>query len=165
LKKLTLVPVVLLFTGIALAQNGAIILVRHAEKESQSMTSDVPLSAIGRARAQCLAHTLRSSHVTGVIVSDLQRTRQTTEPLLAANHLTPMVIPARDTQRAVQEARKLAAGGNVLIVGHSDTLPAMLSLLGFPGIKIPDDAYDEMFIVVPGENPSLLELRYCPAEK
>ena len=37
----------------------------------------------------------------------------------------------------------------VLIVGHSNTLPAIIKALGGPAVTIKDDEYDSMFVVVP----------------
>ena len=60
-------------------------------------------------------------------------------------------------------ARVRQVKGNVLIVGHSNTLPDLLKKLGVKDVvNIADDEYDNLFIVVrPATGgPTLIRLRY-----
>ena len=55
------------------------------------------------------------------------------------------------------------ATGNVLIVGHSNTVPDLLKRLGIKdAITIADDEYDNLFVVVRRDvgEPTLIRLRY-----
>src|SRR5688500_4636201 len=57
--------------------------VRHAEKESanSNMTSDVPLSAAGMARAEELKELLKDKKIVRIYSTDYQRTKSTAAPL------------------------------------------------------------------------------------
>lgn len=129
-----------------------VLVVRHAEKSAPS--GDVPLSAAGAARAQSLVAIGREAGVSAVITTQFQRTRQTGEPLATALGITPEVI---DVKGGVGEhvagiaaaIRARYAGRTVLVVGHSNTVPAIVTALGGPKLPdICDDLYDDLFTVV-----------------
>ena len=64
---------------------------------------------------------------------------------------------AADLASAIQQR----TSGAVLIVGHSNTVPQAISLLGGPSYQIGDSEFDNMFIltVSPGQT-SAVRLRY-----
>jgi broad specificity phosphatase PhoE len=165
-------------------QNAAavVVLVRHAEKETSG--DDPALTAAGQTRAALLASTLRNAGVTAIFTSAARRTKDTAAPLAAALHLTPMVIEkdlarvraqvlsaaaAADVRAGANAsgagagASGAASGGRVLIVGHSNTVPALIAALGGPsGIAIADNEFDGLFVLtIPSQGqPTLLTLRY-----
>lgn len=129
-----------------------VLVVRHAEKSAPS--GDVPLSAAGEARAQSLVAIGREAGVSAVITTQFQRTRQTGAPLAAALGITPEVV---DVKGGVGEhvagiaaaIRARYVGRTVLVVGHSNTVPAIVTALGGPKLPdICDDLYDDLFTVV-----------------
>lgn len=131
-----------------------VLVVRHAEKADNS--DDPVLSAAGEARALALAEALSDADIDHVIVTHRQRTRLTAAPLLSVRGLTPEVVPfGRDMAEhvaAVAAAVRRRAGEVVLVVGHSNTVPAIVHALGGP--RLPDlcDArYGALFALVPGE--------------
>ncbi len=114
-----------------------VILVRHAEKAT-APKGDVALSDEGLLRAEALAAALADARVDAIVTTQLRRTRETAAPLARKRRLTPGVVPTDDNveahARAVAEAvRRL--GPVVLVVGHSDTIPAIIHALGGP--KLP----------------------------
>ena len=51
--------------------------------------------------------------------------------------------------------------GNVLVVGHSNTIPDLIKSLGIAApITIADNDYDDLFVVIRDEKPRLLKLHY-----
>jgi broad specificity phosphatase PhoE len=124
----------------------SLILVRHAEKANDS--KDTPISAVGQARAQALANKLRDAGITAIYATDLQRTQQTAKPLADELKLKMNVRPANATAALIEELRK--QDGVVLVVGHSNTLPAIAQAFGAP-IVLGDDEYDALFIVSGGK--------------
>jgi hypothetical protein len=83
--------------------------------------------------------------------------------LAVALGLTPAADPMDDAQAIVARIRAIPAGGNVLVVGHSDTIPELLKALGHPqAVTINDSKFDNLFIVTPGEvtRPRVTQLRY-----
>jgi broad specificity phosphatase PhoE len=141
-----------MFAGVnvqAYAQT-VVIVVRHAERAPGS--GDPPISEIGRARAAALADLLKSANVAAIITTQLQRTKQTAEPLATALGITGTVVNTSDIARHaadVAAAARQHSGKTVLVVGHSNTVPAIVAALGGP--KFPDlcePEYDAVFTVI-----------------
>ena len=68
-----------------------------------------------------------------------------------------------DSAALVDHLHREAPRGIVLVVGHSNTIPSLLSALGCPdAVSIAGDEYDNLFVVVPREGAKalLLRLRY-----
>lgn len=135
-----------------------VVVVRHAEKAAVP-GDDPPLSELGAARAAALGAVLKDAPVRAVIVTPRRRTRETAAAVLAARGLTPVVVPfgtgVAEHARAVAEAVRAAGGGTVLVVGHSNTVPAILAALGAPRLPdLCDAAYANLFVVRPGPTPA-----------
>ena len=154
----------------AVAQEQVIFLVRHAERapvpanqppSRGMMGEDPPLSAAGQERARRLASVLASAGIKHIFTTEYQRTRQTAAPVAERANVNPVMGAAKDPQPFIEQIQK--ASGNVLVVGHSNTIPDLLQGLGVKqAVTIPDGEYDNLFIVVrhgPGE-PTLIRLRY-----
>jgi broad specificity phosphatase PhoE len=163
-----LVATLLMLAGVPARSNPPtlILLVRHAEKGAEP-ADDPPLSAAGAARAQALAAALRDARVTAVITTQLRRTRDTASPLATARGLTPEVVPvAHDAVAAHVDAAVAAIrrhpGAVVLVVGHSNTIPAIIAGLGGPRMpEICDSAYSNLFILqLGGGEPRLVQTHY-----
>ncbi len=142
-----------------------IILVRHAEKNAVPTDAEGPdLCPQGRARARALVSVLADASIDTILVTDRRRTQQTAEPVATELGLTPRSIAANT---APEEVARLALEGGqcVLIVGHSNTIPAIIEALGVPkGISIEENEYDNLYVVTarPGHMASLVRGRYGP---
>jgi broad specificity phosphatase PhoE len=136
--------------GAAFAQQAAsttVLLVRHAEKAAEP-PADPPLTRAGEARARDLLDAVREANVSAIITTQFVRTKATAQPTAKALGLTPKVIDAQATAAEVAAAIRQHAGRTVLVVGHSNTLPAIIEALGAkrpPAIC--DGAYDNLFVV------------------
>jgi len=140
-----------------------IVLVRHAEKISNA--PDALLSPQGQQRAECLAHVLKDAGIKRIYVSDVKRTQQTAEPLAKALGIKPVVVPAKDPNTLVKDVF-YGAGGNALVVGHSDTLPFVIQRVQAGTIPpIGENEYDGLYVltVLEGSSTPVLKLRYCAA--
>jgi 2,3-bisphosphoglycerate-dependent phosphoglycerate mutase len=154
------VALLLCLSGALFAQNaGSIFIVRHAEKQSDAENSAI--SARGKTRADCLARTLHDARIATVIHSQYIRTAQTAAPLMRETHPAEVTVPAKSYDQIAAAARNAAQSGNVLIVGHSNTIPTLLTTLGAPGVNIPDAAYDFLFIVDTRDPKRTTVLHYC----
>ena len=105
---------------------------------------------------------LKDAGITRIFTSELRRTIETAAPLASAIHVSPQQIPG-DADALAAKITASNARDRVLVVGHSNTLPALLHALHVePPITIADDAYDNLFIVVFQNDgrPVLLRLRY-----
>ncbi|MAE77951.1 MAG: hypothetical protein CMJ85_13900 [Planctomycetes bacterium] len=139
---------VLVCLGTVRAQT-TVYLVRHGEKDrSNPKNRDPSLTKAGKVRAQALADTLRSVKLTAIYVTDYKRTRNTAAPVAKQGGLTPRVPEPGQPSKLVGHLRDDHKGGDVLVVGHSNTLPAILRELGIKkrfGIAL--DEYDNLFVV------------------
>jgi broad specificity phosphatase PhoE len=154
-----------LLTNAAIAgaqRTTTVLLVRHAEKAALP-AADPPLTAEGQERAKALVDVARDAGVTAVITTQFARTRTTAQPLAEALGLTSEVIEARGGQHAQQVAdavRSKHAGEVVLVVGHSNTVPAIIAALGAKQpAEICDGEYDHLYVVTIPESGSTRVIR------
>ena len=122
-----------------------VLLVRHAEKADSS--EDPELTDLGRARASALAEILRDAEIEHVHSSDYIRTKSTAAPTAAKHGLEVELYDARNLNSLVEEIRE--TGGRHLVVGHSNTTPTVVELLGgTPGSAINEPGeFDRLYIV------------------
>lgn len=167
--KRLLVTVILFAAAAAASAQRTVILVRHAEKATDSNEAAVPLSDAGRARAAHLANMLAGAGITAIYVTETDRARQTAEPLAKALKLEVRAYASRDAagkldpRILIDRLKKDDAAGAVLVVGHQNTVPALIAALGYPEkIEIGDRDFDDLFIVVPkvGAPPTVVRLKY-----
>ena len=145
----------------AAAQPPVIFLVRHTERAAISghVPSDTGLSAAGRARARDLAETLKDAKITAIYTSEYKRTQETAAPLAQSSGIRPEVVSADDFRSLVAKIR--AARGNVLVIGHSNTLPQIINALGAPArVSVAESDYDNLFLIMHGPEPQLIHLHY-----
>jgi broad specificity phosphatase PhoE len=131
----------------AIAQE--VVLVRHAEKSTEA---DPGLTPAGQARAQTLADMLRATPPTMILTSHARRTRDTAAPTAtqAGATVEAVPIPPGDMPAHIRmTAEKLATlkpGQLALVVGHSNTVPAIIKALGGPTIPdLPECAFDRLY--------------------
>ncbi len=141
--------------GHAAAQDGigpkptVVFLVRHAEKVDDSR--DPELSEAGKIRATQLARVLADAGIERVLSTDYIRTRDTAAPVADALGLEVELYDPRDLPGAAAEI--VARGGRALVVGHSNTTPAMVAALGGEsGLTMEDSDYDHLYVVTLGED-------------
>jgi broad specificity phosphatase PhoE len=134
------------------ADSTTIVVIRHAEKEPNA-GEDPPLTAAGRSRAELLARMFGNArapgHIDAIYVSPTLRNAMTAAPLAAALGIVPTVAPARDVRALAHRVLREQSGRRVLIVGHSDTVPELVTAL--TGVKsvppIGDGEYGTMYFV------------------
>lgn len=147
------------FAVLACADPLTVIVVRHAEKAGP--TGDVPLSEAGRKRAAALAGALKYVDVAAVYTTDLKRTVQTAQPFADSKGIAITQIRATDLEGLLR-AVSAHEGRKVVVVGHSNTVPALISKLGGPPVTLAEEDYDRLFVLTvyaPGK-ASLVTLRY-----
>ena len=141
---------------VAPAASTTIILVRHAEKAAEP-AADPPLTTLGVARAQALAELVKDAGIGAVVSTQFVRTRTTGAPVAAAHGMTPEVLDARLSPAATRDSILAKHRGQVvLLVGHSNTVPALIEAFGAPRpAEICDAGYDNAFVVtVPASGPA-----------
>ena len=134
-----------------------IFLVRHAEREAEPQ-QDPALNQKGVARSQELARLLAAAGIKAIYTSQFARTKQTGEPLanklglivtpisLKTNPNNPRQIAEESTKEVVNKI--LDSTGDVLLVGHSNSIPDVIKMLGGDVVPTIDDRqFDNLFIV------------------
>lgn len=155
LKKRFIVYFFTLLSIYAQAQKTTYILIRHAEKDTNysnasMMQADPPLSKEGAIRANNLPKVLQQYSLNAIFSTKYQRTKLTVGPL-ANQYQLP--IEEYDPKLLSPFAEKLMSseflGKTVVIVGHSNTTPALVNLLIKQNKYLPLDesVYNKMWII------------------
>lgn len=121
-----------------------VFLVRHAEKEKGT---DPGLTLAGIRRAEALGERLSGEGLTAIYSTDYARTRETAQ---AVANATGLKIKLYDPSALPAFAEQLKASRDrVLVVGHSNTTPALVTLLGgTAGTPIEDATeFDRLYTV------------------
>jgi phosphohistidine phosphatase SixA len=136
-----------------------VFIVRHAEKGGGS---NPVLNSAGHARANLLAHMLQHENISGVFVTDTNRSRQTGQPAATQAGVALTQYNAIDGDEVANGIRQNHAGRSVLVVGHSNTVDDIAGALGVPGLgELAEDQFDRMFIITRSWCGSrLVRLRY-----
>ncbi|PPK86349.1 broad specificity phosphatase PhoE [Neolewinella xylanilytica] len=138
-----------------------VILVRHAEKD---FGDDPDLTPAGQERAALLAEMLRNTQLDAVYSTDTKRTRQTATPTAEAHDLSVSIYDAGELQVVSNRIARKHRGGTILVVGHSNTTPALANHLtdsdAHPRFSELD--YGNLLVVTlpPAGTPRVLQLRY-----
>lgn len=132
-----------------------VLLVRHAEKSNDALTPQ------GLSRAEKLAHAARKAGVRAIYTTNFNRTRQTVQPLAQALNLQPIIYS--DIHALVGQVMANNRGDVVLIAGHSNTIPEIISAFGGDRRCCPiDNEFDNLCLVVIGDTGkvSVIHLQY-----
>lgn len=127
-----------------------VLLIRHVERDTMWLGTDMPLSAAGERRAQELARVLEEAGVTAIYVTKWRRSRDTALPLAGALGDSLRVLEGRDF---AAQARMLRAhrGGTIAVIGHSDTVPQLHeALTGAPWRGYRGGEWDMLLVVTLG---------------
>jgi len=124
--------------------------VRHAEKAAQAanMSSDVPLSTVGKQRAERLGGLLHDKKIGLIYSTNTTRTRTTAEP--TANHFLLSINtygPKPDSAfiKLLKSQKK-----NTLVVGHSNTVDDIVNMLcGETKVAgdLDETIYDNLYVI------------------
>ena len=137
------------------------ILVRHAEKQ---MGDKPALTPDGEARAERLSFMLERTKLDAVYSTRTKRTRSTAAPTAASHELRVIDYDAQQLQDFAKSLKQLYRGKTVLVVGHSNTTPALANYLAgtdrYPRFSELD--YTNLYVVtIPRIGaPRVLQLRY-----
>jgi len=157
-----MVSATVMFSQPAVAQDEfkpiTVYLIRHAERE-QEPKQDPPLSKDGVARSTALARLLSSAGIKAILTSQYTRTKQTAEPLatklgLTVTPFTLKISPSNPRQIAAESTAEVTnkilerSGESVLVIGHSNSIPDVIKMLGGDVVPTIDERkFDDLFIV------------------
>ena len=119
-----------------------VYVVRHAEKNTSDsigkmMANDPPLSEAGKVRALVLKNELAGKQIGHIYSTNTIRTRSTAEPLSQAIKINVELYGSIDSLISTIKSGK----GNVLVVGHSNTVDDIVNKL-CGQVKIASDLKD-----------------------
>ena len=135
-----------------------VFLVRHAEK-ADAPREDPPLLETGAARANLLTRILRKSGIKAIYTSQYLRTRATAEPLakqlgIASVAISLKMSPSNPRQVTAESIQQITEkiyqrpGENALVIGHSNSVPDVISALGGDVVPAIDEKeFDDLFVV------------------
>lgn len=148
--------------ALAVPAHSVVFVVRHAER-ADAKDDKSPLSRKGKKRAKVLSGVLSGVALKAVYVTEYERTQQTAEPTAKAKGLIVTVTDSEKAAELAAELRSKPAETDVLVVGHTDTIPDILKGLGVePPVAIADSDYANLFIVTPRKDapPLFHRLKY-----
>lgn len=143
-----------------------VILIRHADRDlPPAGTPDFPgpsLNDKGLARSRKLVHVLSTAGIQAVYTSRYTRAKMTAKPFLAEHPNLPTVRLSEATELK-DHILTHHDGQTVLVVGHADTVPELIALLGGPSLPTIDDCeFDNLFVLVrySTTKASVVKLKY-----
>ena len=122
-----------------------VYVIRHLQKAAGD---DPPLTPEGAAGASALANILAERGIRAVFATSTRRAIQTATPLAVRLGLPVKRYDPANAAALLEETR--AIPGNVLVVGHSNTVPDLVEMFG--GDKpapLSDADYGTIYIVYP----------------
>lgn len=135
--------------------------VRHAEKATvgSNMSSDVPLSDAGKARAEKIKELLAGKKIAAIYSTNTIRTKSTAQPTADLFNLPVQIYKPMPDSAFFSMLR--SAKKNTLIVGHSNTVDDVVNgILGekkVPG-DLPDEEFNKLYEVrVKGKKMTFIE--------
>lgn len=135
------------------------VLVRHAEKATDD-PRDPALLPAGEQRAKRLAAMLAGVTLRAVYATRFRRTQQTAAPTARMHGLEVRTYdPAGPADAFARQLRTTHSGGTVLVVGHSNTVPALAAALCACTVEpMPETEYGRYYrLTVQGDGPARLE--------
>ncbi len=154
------IQIVVIYTAIAIGlawffeaqSTTTVIFVRHAEKATMPV-GDPSLSPAGQRRVAELTRQLVDADVVAgvdaVYSTPFRRTEETARPVADALGLPLNSYDAADTESIMEKILREHKGKIILVVGHSNTVPALIGNMG-ASKKVPEIAeseYDNIYIV------------------
>lgn len=152
----------LLSLALAVPSDAVVFVVRHAEKAHPKEDASL-LSRRGKKRAQVLRSVLSGVPLTAVYATEYERTQQTGGPTAAGKGLKVTVTDSEKTAELAATLKALPAETDVLVVGHTDTIPDLMKGLGVAEpVSVPDAEFDNLWLVTPRPDhpPLLRRLKY-----
>ncbi|WP_439473439.1 SixA phosphatase family protein [Algoriphagus formosus] len=112
-----------------------IYMVRHAEKQLVD-DPDPELAQVGYVRAKKLAQILQNQDIKHVFSTDYKRTRLTAQPTAEQAGVSIQSYDPSNHDALVEQLRSL--DGNILVVGHSNTVSRLANYFVSDGEKFED---------------------------
>ena len=135
------------------------VVVRHAER-AEDGTDDPALTEAGTDRARRLAERLAPAAGVGVYATAYRRTQATAIPTARAWNVPVTTYDGGiDATRLLAEITQQHSSGTILIVGHADTVPAIVGqLCGCEVGLMEEDDFDHLYKVALAADGSVVRV-------
>ncbi len=140
-----------------------IYIVRHAEKEQIEGERDPELTEAGHARAAALRDRLATAELAALYSSEYRRTLQTVAPIAEASGLEVTLYDPAAPAAELAEILRSSEATQLLVAGHSNTIPALISALGAVAEPIDEGRYGDLFVVILGGEQVELRVEHVGA--
>ena len=157
---LTLAALAMVITVPYTEAQETVFIIRHAEKDVDG--HDPGLTEAGRARSAAWAAMLTEAEIDLVITTDARRTQETGRIIAEALGVERAQFAMADVTGLIDALGFDYADDRVLVVGHTETIPSILSGLGrLDAIEMMQGDYANLYIFSPeaAENARLIHLR------
>jgi phosphohistidine phosphatase SixA len=138
-----------------------VYVIRHAEYTPGPQ--DPSLNQTGRDRAEQLLRVLYKAKVDAIFCTQWTRTKETAQPLATKNNIAPITYQDTDISGLMQQIRsETYRGKNLLVIGHSNTVPSIIRELipGCPVIWQDVANYHHDLFIVTFRNPELRDVKH-----
>jgi broad specificity phosphatase PhoE len=147
----------------SLLPDGNYWLVRHAEKDTGK---NPVLSMAGYMRAGDLYRELKDKKINRIYVNQYKRIQLTADSLRLYQKIDTIHYNADVSGDGILKKLTAQTGdqGNVLIIGHSNTIPMIIKRLGITDLgfdEINENEYDNLYLVtIKNKQPSLKRMKF-----
>lgn len=142
-------------------QATTIIMLRHAEKVADG-SKDPHLTEEGQQRAKAYARIFGLLKPDAIYSSNYHRTISTAKPLAEKHEMDIQIYDPREQPSFLDKLLRDHPGGTVVVVGHSNSLPAAANYLLKQHVleELPETEYSKVFVlsVMPDGSAKLLPL-------
>ncbi|HMT96788.1 MAG TPA: histidine phosphatase family protein [Ferruginibacter sp.] len=140
-----LTAIILIGESCKVAATTRIFVVRHADRTPAPADDLIPAGVI---RADELKRVLLNAGVDSIFSTNFVRTKKTVQPLANAKNLQIILYP--NTQSLLNRILTNSKGKTVLVAGHSDNVPEIITQCGCtpPFNEIPDSQFDNLFLII-----------------
>lgn len=151
-------PLVFFLSSLQASAQEAFFLIRHAEKAEGN---NPPITEAGRERAARWAVMLADAGVGKVFTSTARRTMETGDIIADALGVETEALAPDDIASLMDLLSFDHEDDRILIVGHTETIPHILTELGaFDLVDMPDEDFARLFAVFPnGGEPVIVDMR------
>lgn len=122
-------------------------LVRHAEKACEDCKNCGLKIPEGMDRAKTLTSELSKFGIDNIFASQCLRTQKTAEPLSKQLNMPITVYHTDELGAFIRTLKSYHTNRDVLIVGHSDQVPAIVEALAHTQVRIGANDYDNLYII------------------
>ncbi|MBT8449552.1 MAG: histidine phosphatase family protein [Gammaproteobacteria bacterium] len=147
--------------GVVVADTYQLYFFRHAEKMA-TPKGNPGLTEQGHARAAALKAYFADRDLQVIFSSDYQRTLDTARPVAGDKNLQINLYNPRQLEQLAEQL--LNTKRNTLIVGHSNTTPQLVALIGGEPLELKETDYGDLTIVSVNNDSGVIQTQHIKVD-